>query len=190
MRVVIIDIVLVETVKQRQLFGVEQRHVLQRCCGIADESIGSIADGLCQTFHQLVAVTSIVVLQADARLTRLVVHDEEGDAELRRVRLEGLNGYRLTFILIVIDDAHLVGEHDFCGEVVVGRDACKRISLVLQRFFEVLAGFVDELHDTLLTNGGTQCQRIDEHTHGVADTQVRTSVTDGGDAQLLVVGKA
>ena len=136
------------------------------------------------------AVASIVVLQADARLTRLVVHDEEGNTELWRVRLEGLNSYRLTFILIIVNNAHLVGEHDFCSEVVVGSDACKRISLVLQRLVEVLAGFVDKLHDTLLTNGGAQCQRIDEHADGVADAQVRTSVTDGGDAQLLVVGKA
>ena len=84
--------------------------------------------------------------------------------------------------MIVVDDAHLVGEHDFCRQVVVGSNTSKRIGLVLQRLVEVLAGFADELHDTLLADGGTQCQRVDEHADRVADTQVRTSVTDGGDA--------
>ena len=61
---------------------------------------------------------------------------------------------------------------------------------MLQRLIEVLAGFVDKLHHRLLTDSSTQCQRVDEHTDSVADAQVRPSVADGGDAQLLVVGEA
>ena len=59
-----------------------------------------------------------------------------------------------------------------------------------QCLIKVLAGFVQELHHTLLTNLGTQCQRVDEHTHSVADAQVGTAVTNGGDAELIIVGKA
>ena len=59
-----------------------------------------------------------------------------------------------------------------------------------QCLIKVLAGLVDEIHYALFLNEGAQCQCVDKHTHGVADTQVGTSVADGGDAQLLVVGEA
>ena len=61
---------------------------------------------------------------------------------------------------------------------------------MLQRLVEILAGVFDEFHDRLITNGGTQCQRVDEHADGVADAQVGTPVADGGDAQLFAVGES
>ena len=87
-------------------------------------------------------------------------------------------------------DTHLVSEHYLCRKVVVGGNTCKRITLMTQCLVEVLAGLVEELHHTLLLNESAQRQRVYKHTHGVADTQVGTSVTDGCDAQLLVVGEA
>ena len=129
-------------------------------------------------------------MEAYTGLTRLVVHDEEGNAELRCFRLEALDGYCLAFVLVVVYDAHLVGEHDFGREVIVGGDARKRIGFVLQRLVEVPAGFIDELHHALFAYGGTKCECVDEHAYGIADAEVGTSVADGGYAQLLVVGKA
>ena len=58
-----------------------------------------------------------------------------------------------------------------------------------QRLIEITACLVQELHHALFTNLCTQCQRVDKHSHCVADAQVGTPVTDGGDAQLLIVGK-
>ena len=139
--------------------------------------------------HCFGAVASVVVLQTYAGFTRWVVHDEEGDAELGCIRFESIYGNRLPFVLIVGDDAHLIGEKYFGGEVVVGSDTCKRVCLVLQGLVEVLAGLVEEFKDCLFSYLGTQCQRIDEHTYRIADAQVGTSVADGGDAQLFVVGK-
>ena len=181
---------LVETIEESSLIGIQQRHLLQLHFRLTDEGIGRIADRLCQTLHRFVAIASFVVLQAHARLARRVVHDEEGEAELRSIRLEELDGNRLAFVLVVFENAHLIGKQNFGGEVVVGGDACKRIRLVLQRFVEVLTGFVEEFQNALFTNLGTQRQRIDEHTHRVLDAQVGTSVADGGDTELLVVGEA
>ena len=90
---------------------------------------------------------------------------------------------------MLIDNAHLVGKHDFGGKVIVGSDLCERIFLVPQRLIELLAGLVKELKHSLFADSGAQCQRVDEHAGSVADAQVGTSVADGGDTQLLVVGE-
>ena len=129
--VVVRHLGIVEAVQQGDLPVVEQGDALDGGFGLTDESIGRIADRLRQALHQLAAVASVVVLQTDARLALGVVLDEESDAELGRIRLEGINVHRLTFVLVFGKDAQLIGKQDFGREVVVGRDACKRIRLVL-----------------------------------------------------------
>ena len=140
--------------------------------------------------HHFAAVTSLVVLQANTGLACLIVLNEEGNAELRSIGFESLDIHWLSLVRIAVENSHLVGKHDFCRKVVVGSDACKRVSLMAQSLVEILAGLIQELLDALFTNLGTQCQCVDKHSHRIADAQVRTSVTDGGDTQLLVVCEA
>ena len=190
LRVVVIHIILVEAVEQGRLLLVEQRDALKRRIGLTDERHRSIGDGTGQALHQRAAVAAVVVLQADARLARRIGHDVEGDAELGRIGLEVLHRHRLTLVVMTFENAHLIGEHDLGGEVVVGGDAREGIGLVAQRFVEVAAGLAEELGDRLPADVGAQGQRVDKHAHRVADAQVGAAVGDGGDAQLITVGEA
>ena len=188
LRVVVGHIGLVERVEQLRLLSVEQRHLQQVGIRLRDEGVHGVADRLRQAAHELCAIASVVVLHAHRRLS-LVVANVEGDAELRDVELEAFHLHLRASTHIVFEHAHLVGEHDLGTEVVVGGNLRERIVFVLQRLVEVAAGQLDEVQDTLLANLAAHRQRVHEHTHGVADAQVRASVADGADADAFLIGE-
>ena len=109
---------IVEAVKQRRLLCIEQRNALQNRFRLTDEGLDGIADRLRHALHQLRAVAAVVVLHEHAGHAVFLL-DIEGYAELGCVQLQRLNLQLLTIDDIVVDDAHLVGKHDFGRKVIV-----------------------------------------------------------------------
>ena len=186
--IVVRHIRLVEAVEQSGLFGIQQRDLLQRHLRLADESLDRIAYRLRQTLHQFMTITAIVIFYHHTRHTFFFLN-VESNAELRRIQFKRLYFKFLTIDEILVNNAHLIGKHDFGRQVVIGGNLRKGIFFVRQRLVEVLAGLFQKIHHTLFANLGTQSQRVDKHARRVADAQVGAAVADGGDADLLVVGE-
>ena len=153
-----------------------------------DESLDRIAYRLCQTLHQTFTVATIVIFDHHTGHT-LFLLNVESNAELRSVQFKRLDFKFLSIDNILVYYPHLIGKHDFGRQVIIGSYLCKRIFLVSQSLVKILASLFQEIHHILFTNPSTQSQGVDKHAHRVADAQVGTAVTDGGYADLLIVGE-
>ena len=179
---------LIETVEQTNLCFADEADGGQRCCRSRGEGIQSVADGFCQRLHGTLAVPAVVVLDGDTGLA-VHLHHVEGDLELGHIQLHVVGLYGLTMHFVVAEDTHLVGEHDLCRQVVVGGNTRERVVFVCQCLLERVGCFAEKLFHGLLAHFGRQSQGVDEHTHRVRDAEVAAAVRDGGDTNLVGVGK-
>ena len=186
LRVVVRNICPVESVKNGRLFGIEQRDGPQCDRIVGSKSRDCICDRLSEAGDQFGAVQSVVVLDRDARHA-VNRHDIEGYLEFRHVELHRFVSVdRFAEDAEVADNAHLVSEHYFRLDIIVGSNACKRVVLVRECGIEALRRLTDELLDGLCAYLCGQREGVDKHTHRIADAQVVPSVGYGGEADVVV----
>ena len=179
----------IERIEHSRLRFVEKRDSPQGSGGGRSKSLHSIRHRLRKVHDQRFAIPSVIVLDGDRRHT-VHRHDIERNLEFRYVLFHSLVGEDgFTEDGVVAQHTHLVREHDLCLEVIIRRYTRKWIVLVGERLLEGVGILFYEVLNGLVRYFCSQRKGVDEHTHGVVDTEVASSVGDGGDADVICVGE-
>ena len=149
-------------------------HALNNCC-----------DALCQRCRQSMGVERIVVLYQDAARLNLDV-----DLKLRHIQFEQLLTDRLTTYGVLRQYTHLIGVSDGWNETIVGGDACEGIVLMAQCLVECVADLMQIICHRHVVDLQTESKGVHEHTYRIGNLEVRTSITDGTEINLTIVGVA
>ena len=176
----------IETVQEFLLFLVNERDAVHRT--VREHPAQRLRHRIGEALHESPAVQGLVVLDKDA-FGRFPAIDKDAHGEHRRLGGKVLGGNLGAAHLVGLQQAHLIGHHHLRLETEVGRDLGEGIVFVRAAFREKtvrLFEIIRHLLDTRVTREG---QRIDEHTHRVGDSQVRTAVADGADIDLLAAAE-
>ena len=148
-----------------------------------------MTDGLCQALHQFTAIATVVVFKTDAG-NSIVFSDKNSDGELWYIILFQVLQFQLRVqTFVVVDDAHLIGKHNFCGETIVIGNLGKGIVFMAECLTEILTRLANEFHDTLRAYLTAERKGVDEHSHRVGNAHVAASVADCCHTQAVTIGE-
>ena len=130
--------------------------------------------GISEALHQVGGILAIIIFHTD---TGLSGHrsNEESDGELGYLEFHILYFQRGTLTDVLAVHAQLIDILYLGRQSIVSGNLCERIVLVAQCRVEVFADLLQKFLHGLFSDSSTQGQRVDKHTHGVADMQVGTT---------------